>query len=321
MSQLSIIQDEVYAVQAQFEQMNVDRGIVFAKEAEFAMQILETNKTLAGFAFNNKPSIRAAILNVAGIGLSLNPARKQAYLVPRKVNKQMAVCLDISYRGLKDLATTSGSILWAQAKLVHRNDRFVVKGYGEPPLHEYEAYSDRGDWVGAYCIAKTADGSFLTEEMSREEIYNIRDRSEAWKAFLAKKIYTCPWDTDEGEMSKKTVIKRGSKSWPNTARLDKAVHYLNTEAGEGLMDLADVSMGEVSATAGQAPMSAQEALFESINSAVNLEELKAAKQKAQSIASQRKDRNLYDKVTELAKQVAQKLRNQAGVTDVEHRMA
>ena len=321
MSQLSIIQDEVYAVQAQFEQMNVDRGIVFAKEAEFAMQILETNKTLAGFAFNNKPSIRAAILNVAGIGLSLNPARKQAYLVPRKVNKQMAVCLDISYRGLKDLATTSGSILWAQAKLVHRNDRFVVKGYGEPPLHEYEAYSDRGDWVGAYCIAKTADGSFLTEEMSRDEIYNIRDRSEAWKAFLAKKIYTCPWDTDEGEMSKKTVIKRGSKSWPNTARLDKAVHYLNTEAGEGLMDLADVSMGEVSATAGQAPMSAQEALFESINSAVSPEELKAAKQKAQSIASQRKDRNLYDKVTELAKQVAQKLRNQAGVTDVEHRMA
>lgn len=321
MNQLAVIQDEVYAVQAQFESMNSDRNIVFAKEAEFAMQIMEGNSTLAGIAFSNRPSIRAAILNVAGIGLSLNPARKQAYLVPRKVNKQMAACLDISYRGLMDLATTSGSVAWAQAKLVYRNDRFMVRGYGEAPLHEFDAFGERGEWVGAYCVAKTMDGSFMVEHMSRDEIYAIRDRSDAWKAYLGKKIFSCPWSTDEGEMAKKTVIKRASKSWPNTARLDNAVHYLNTEAGEGFVDLADVSMGEPSPTAGQTPFSEQDQLLQSIKAANNPVELKAAKQKAQSFASQRKDRSLYDKVTEAAKAVAARLRDAAGVTDVESRMA
>ena len=35
-------------------------------------------------------------------------------------------------------------------------------------------------------------------------------------------------------MMKKTVIKRAAKLWPKTARLDAAVHHLNTEADEGL---------------------------------------------------------------------------------------
>ena len=35
-------------------------------------------------------------------------------------------------------------------------------------------------------------------------------------------------------MIKKTVIKRAYKLWPKTDRLDGAVHFLNTENGEGL---------------------------------------------------------------------------------------
>ena len=70
--------------------------------------------------------------------------------------------------------------------------------------------------------------------MSLEEVHRIRDRSEGWKAYVAKKIKSTPWHSDEGEMIKKTVIKRAYKLWPKTDRLDGAVHFLNTENGEGL---------------------------------------------------------------------------------------
>ena len=35
-------------------------------------------------------------------------------------------------------------------------------------------------------------------------------------------------------MAKKTVVHRAHKYWPKTERLDKALHYLNNEGGEGL---------------------------------------------------------------------------------------
>jgi len=64
-------------------------------------------------------------------------------------------------------------------------------------------------------------------------VYDIRDRSEAWKAWVSSKK-SCPWVTDEGEMIRKTIIKRASKYWPKTDRLDQAIHYLNTDGEEGL---------------------------------------------------------------------------------------
>ena len=40
------------------------------------------------------------------------------------------------------------------------------------------------------------------------------------------------------EMIKKTVVKQASKYWPTSDRLSKAIHHLNTDAGEGLAELA-----------------------------------------------------------------------------------
>src|SRR5690606_33352025 len=123
-----------------------------------------------------------AINNVAAIGISLNPARKQAYLVPRD-NK---VCLDISYIGLVDLATQSGSIAWAKAELVFEQDEFELGAPGCAPRHKFNPFAkDRGDCIGAYVVAKTPAGDFLTDAMSIDEINAIRDRSAAWKAYKA----------------------------------------------------------------------------------------------------------------------------------------
>lgn len=228
-NQLSVITNDIYSTRDQFDKLS-GGSLSFEREAGFAVQIVTGNDYAMKIAMSNRQSVINAVTNVAAIGISLNPARKQAYLVPRDGK----ICLDISYMGLLDIAIQSGSIMWGQSELVYEQDRFELQGFDRPPLHGRNPFaSDRGPIIGAYVVVKTASGDYLTTCMSISEVFDIRDRSSAWKNGQKG-----PWKTDEGEMIKKTVIKRAYKLWPKTERLDGAVHYLNTEGGEGLAELA-----------------------------------------------------------------------------------
>jgi recombination protein RecT len=223
---LAIIEGDIYAAKDGFIKVLTDRNINFEKEAGFAIQLLQNSDYLLKVGLANRQSVVDAVTNVAAIGISLNPAKKQAYLVPRDGK----VCLDISYMGLLDLAIASGSILWGQAEIVRATDVFALNGFDKPPTHSFNPFApDRGDIIGAYVVVKTVTGDYLTTSMPIAEIYDIRDRSEAWK-----KKQAGPWKTDPGEMIKKTVIKRAQKTWPKTDRLKRADHYLNTDGGEGI---------------------------------------------------------------------------------------
>lgn len=230
MSNIAVIKDEIYALRDTFQSRLTNNSLNFEVEAGFAVQQLENNDYLLTTAMNNRQSVINAVTNVAAIGISLNPARKQAYLVPR----DKKVCLDISYIGLVDLATQSGSIVWAKSELVYEADQFQMGEPGTLPKHLFNPFGkDRGEVIGAYVVAKTPGGEYLCDAMSIEEINSIRDRSSAWKAWLKDKR-SCPWVTDPGEMSKKTVIKRASKLWPKNERLNMAIHHLNVELDEGI---------------------------------------------------------------------------------------
>lgn len=215
----------------------------FSREAGFAAQALARSDYALKVARANPASVIAAVTNVAAIGISLNPAKRQAYLVPRKDGDALRICLDIGYMGLVDLATQSGAVRWAQAVIRRKKDTFKLLGIDKAPLHEYDPCDeDRGDIVGVYAVAKTADGDFLTHTMSIQKVFDIRDRSESWKAYKSGRIRSTPWFTDEEEMVKKTCLKQAWKSWPRDItddRMDRAIHYLNTEGGEGLAELAE----------------------------------------------------------------------------------
>lgn len=130
-----------------------DERMVWAKESQFAIQLFQNNDYLAKVAFQNQTSTQNAIINVAAIGISLNPAQKLAYLVPRKG----AICLDISYMGLMHIAQQSGAIKWCQSAIVRRNDQFRREGLDKPPIHIYNDFDteeQRGDIVGAYVTVK-----------------------------------------------------------------------------------------------------------------------------------------------------------------------
>lgn len=229
--QLVTLEQDIYGLQPAFTRISVDKSIAFEREAEFALQIIYGNDYLRKIAEANRQSVKDAVTNIAAIGISLNPAKKQGYLVPRK-NK---VCLDISYMGLIDLAMATGSVRWAQAAVVHQEDTFILNGYDRAPSHQFSPFStERGPVVGVYAVVKTADCEYLTHTMPIDDVYAIRDRSEAWKAFIRDNSKKCPWNTDAGEMVKKTCIKQAYKYWPKTDRLETAIHYLNTEGGEGI---------------------------------------------------------------------------------------
>jgi len=215
----------IQAVEHKFNDVN-SFGLVWKKEAGFARQALENNDYLMTTASNNQRSLANAITNIGAIGLSLNPAEKLAYLVPR----QKQICLDISYIGLIKLATDTGSIMWARAELIHENDDFTYHGATEKPEFATKNPFNRGAIVGVYCVAKTAEGDYLSGIMSIDEVYEIRNRSESYKAGSS----FSPWNTFEGEMIKKTIIKRESKTWPKTDktdRFDNAVEIINEHEG------------------------------------------------------------------------------------------
>lgn len=226
--------------QRRFVELNADciNKLDFAKECEFAKQQLMKNNYTLDAARGNPDSLIAAISNVAAIGITLNPALAYAYLVPRKINKKLAICLDISYRGLIKLATDTGRTNALKAELVYENDTFVYHGFHKEPEFQADPFGDRGKLKGVYALALTDTGP-LVEVMTIGEVYKIRDDSEAYKS--VKKEGKCSWQyinniwvKYEGEMVKKTVIKRAWKTLPparGTELLGKAIEVLNEHEG------------------------------------------------------------------------------------------
>lgn len=239
-TQLQEVTEWVMGSRELFVAQKPPQGIEFEREAAYAVQLLQASDYLTKTAYADGQSLVDAVTNIAAIGISLNPATKQAYLVPRKVNGKARVILDISYRGLADLATQGGAIQWVQAKLVHEADYYEPGEFGHPPVHKYSPYATlnvRGPLVGVYCIAKTAQGDYLVHEMPIDDVWSIRQRSESYKSYLGDKSKKTPWVTDEKEMVRKTVVKQASKLWPKCEALNRAINYLDTAGGEGI-DLA-----------------------------------------------------------------------------------
>lgn len=207
-----------------------DQSLTWAKECQFAIQLFQRNQKLAETAIANPTSAQNAIINVAAVGISLNPASKLAYLVPR----DGMVCLDISYMGLLHIAQSAGVIKWGQCKLVHASDDYETLGLDKAPAHKYNPFATpdaRGAVIGGYCTVKTADGDYLTEEMSLAEIEEIRKVS---KAGVSPKG---PWVNFWSEMARKTIVKRTGACCMNRAssvNLRKSLEIANYLAHIGI---------------------------------------------------------------------------------------
>jgi len=199
----------------------------FKKEVSFALQHVQKNKMLSKADGN---SVMQSILNTVQVGLSLNPVLKLGYLVPRydrQRNKSVAA-FEPSYQGLVKLATDSGSVVSVSSHLVYENDHFEVS-YGTNESVEHKpTFKDKGEVIAVYAVATLPDGSKMVDVMDLQEVHDIRERSDSYTAYTAKKIESCVWVSDFGEMARKTVIRRLFKYIPKTEKFEKvatAIRY------------------------------------------------------------------------------------------------
>jgi phage RecT family recombinase len=204
------------------------------KEVSFALQHINKNQKLKECTGE---SMLAAVINIANIGLTLNPVSKEAYLIPRwnKLIRGMECVLEPGYVGLVKLLTDAGSINSMVSNVVYENDEFILNLSDNinPVTHKpVLVKSKRGSILGCYSLATLPDGTRQVEWMDLEELYKIRERSETYTAYLAGKIQSCTWVTDESEMMRKTVVKRIYKYLPRTERMnkiDEAIKLDNTD--------------------------------------------------------------------------------------------
>lgn len=204
------------------------------QEISFAIQHINKSKQLQECTPESKMQ---AVMNISNIGLSLNPAAKEAYLIPRYnyLTRSMEASLEPGYVGLVKLLTDSGSVVSMVSQLVYENDTFSldIADNRNPVQHKPELVkSKRGNIIGVYALATLPDGTRQAEWMDIDELNAIRNRSETYKAFKEGKIKSATWETDYGEMCRKTVIKRIYKYLPRTERMkfvDTAVHQDNQD--------------------------------------------------------------------------------------------
>jgi recombination protein RecT len=203
----------------------------FQREASFALQLMEENADLRSAT---RTSLLGAVMNVANIGLTLNPVLKQAYLITRKTKVrgsdgieryEKRAALMPSYVGLMKLATDLGVVRKFEAQAVYEGDKINLDLGTKQVSHTpyWLNGNERGKLIGCYGIATLDDGSKIVEAIGADELKLIRSKSDSEKAKLkaikqGEAVNATVWDEWEGEMVRKAVLKRLFKYVPKTER-------------------------------------------------------------------------------------------------------
>ena len=127
--------------------------------------------------------------------------------------------------GILKKVRNSGELASITAQIVHKNDKFKywIDGDGEHIEHEPLMFSDRGDKIGVYALAKTKDGAVYIEVLTVEQVMAIRGIARS------KTAWDGPFAT---EFWKKSAIRRLSKRLPMSTDLEQVI-----ERDDDLYDL------------------------------------------------------------------------------------
>lgn len=167
-------------------------------------------------------SIFKCVFDCASSGLE--PDGRRAHLIPFRNNaKGTYECtLIYDYKGLAELAMRSGVVSSIHADIVCENDVFE-EDRGQIVTHKINRKELRGEMYAAYCLIRMKDGTEKAEVLSRFEIEDIRNRSQGYQAFVKGFTKSNPWDTDPGEMWKKTAARRAFKWIPLSPEIRESI--------------------------------------------------------------------------------------------------
>ncbi len=150
------------------------------------------------------PSIVNSVVLCGVMGLEPNTPLQHAFLIP--YGKECT--FQPGYRGLMSIARRTAHVKRWRSELVHPGDEFEIE-YGMNEKFSHRPGDQSEPWVKVYSFLWTPDDETAFVVMNKAEVLHIRDtRSVGYQRGKA----TSPWTTDEGEMAKKTVIKRHCKT-------------------------------------------------------------------------------------------------------------
>lgn len=181
-----------------------------------------------GIAACTTESVMGALMQCAELGFMPSPALQQIYFTPRKNrnnNNRLELEFGLQYQGKLDLMYRSGKISNVRTRVVYEKDDFeVIYGDEEKINHKPTLTGERGNPVGVYCIITLTDGQVFREFMTRDEVYHVRNASDAYRGEKNKpenQRYG-PWFKHEAEMWRKTVLNRASKYVPKSIEMMKS---------------------------------------------------------------------------------------------------
>lgn len=178
----------------------------------------------------DQSSLLQCFMDLSYLGLELGPLGF-AYMIPYNGK----ATLQLGYKGLVALARRTGNVSKVETDVVREGDEFTYeKGLNSHLKHipSLAIGREKKRITHAWAMFTMRDGAQQWDVMSKEQIDVIRDRSAA--VISAKKYgRPTPWDSDYGEMAKKTVIKRVCKLLDLSPELNKAIEIdNNTEVGQ-----------------------------------------------------------------------------------------
>jgi recombination protein RecT len=181
----------------------------------------------------DRKSLVVACMKAAQDGLLLDGREAGLSVYNDRQNGGQTVAYLPMVGGILKKIRQSGEISSIRAHVVYEGDEFEYElGDDERIVHKPNLTAQGGKIVAAYAIAKFKDGDIQREVMSRAQIQRIASKATG----IGKRC----WESDEGEMSKKTVIKRLSKRLPSSNDLQQV---FENEGDQG-QQVAQVSVTE-----------------------------------------------------------------------------
>ena len=206
-------------VQAQIK-LALPRHMDGDRLTRIAMTTLQMNPKLLDC---DATSLISAVMQCAQLGLEPDNMLGHAYLVPFKQKVQII----LGYRGIMRLARNSEHVVSIEAREVYTEDAFSFQ-YGDDKarfLHHKPCESpDAGKLRAAYAIARFKDGGEVWEVVLPRHIKKAKLSARG-----ASKSDS-PWRLHEGEMWRKTAVRRLEPFLPLDATGRQA--FAMDEAGE-----------------------------------------------------------------------------------------
>lgn len=180
---------------------------------KFVRVVMTAISTTPALVNADRSSLLSACLKSAADGLICDG--KEAALVP--FGKSVSYMPMMA--GILKKIRNSGELSTITSEIVYKNDQFNYEFNTDGLVfsHKPNLFSDRGDPLGVYAMAKTKDGGVYFEFLSKDQVMDVRS--------VSKTASNGPWSGPfEDQMWKKTAIRRLSKRLPMSTDIDMTLH-------------------------------------------------------------------------------------------------